>query len=148
MSMPRGRSLAFVLVAAAVLLLGGSAVWLGARESKRTFREPDLPESYRLLRNPFEGSAEAVAAGAKLFGTACATCHGSGADGNGKSAAGMDPKPANFREGPVLREHSDAWLFWRVSEGKKKSAMPSWRGSLSEDERWQLVTYLRSLEGK
>jgi hypothetical protein len=32
-----------------------------------------------------------------------------------------------------------------VSEGKPGTAMPSFRGSLAEDERWAVVTYLRAL---
>jgi mono/diheme cytochrome c family protein len=45
----------------------------------------------------------------------------------------------------VIPEHSDAYLFYRVSEGKAGTAMPAFRGALDEQERWALVSYLRSL---
>jgi mono/diheme cytochrome c family protein len=45
----------------------------------------------------------------------------------------------------VLQQHSDAYLYYRVSTGKPGTAMPSFHGVLGETERWQVVSYLRSL---
>ena len=45
----------------------------------------------------------------------------------------------------MLAQHSDAYLFYRVSTGKPGTAMPSFHGVLDETERWQVITYLRSL---
>jgi mono/diheme cytochrome c family protein len=47
----------------------------------------------------------------------------------------------------MMGEINDAYLFWRVSEGGVmapfNSAMPAWKGALSETQRWQVVNYLR-----
>lgn len=107
------------------------------------YRE-DLPAEFAGKRNP-EGGAEAVAAGARLFRENCASCHGEQADGHGPASVGLVPSPANFRGGPVLAQHSDAYLFFRISTGKPGTAMPSFHGALGETERWQVVSYLRSL---
>ncbi len=43
----------------------------------------------------------------------------------------------------------DAYIFWRISEGGAmepfNSGMPAWGNSLSDEQIWQLVSYLREL---
>src|SRR5262249_34783666 len=68
----------------------------------------DLPPEFAGKRNPL-GGAEAIAAGGRLFRENCASCHGELADGHGPAATGLQPPPANFRTGPVLAQHSDAY---------------------------------------
>ncbi len=83
--------------------------------------------------------------GVALFQSNCASCHGEHADGHGPAATGLTPPPADFRGTDVLARHSDAYLFYRVTEGKPGTAMPSFRGALAARERWAVVAYLRSL---
>lgn len=104
----------------------------------------DLPAEYAGRRNPI-ASTEAIAAGAAVFRENCASCHGADADGHGPAAKGLVPPPANFRSGVVLAQHTDAYLFWRVTTGKPGTAMPSFHGVLGDTEKWQVVAYLRSL---
>ena len=107
----------------------------------------DLPSDYARRTSPVAGDASAVARGRGLFVENCATCHGEGADGRGPAAVGLKPPPANLSGGPIVSSHSDAYLFYRVTTGKRGSAMPSFQGALSEEERWTIVAYLRSLAG-
>jgi mono/diheme cytochrome c family protein len=106
----------------------------------------DLPGEFAGKRNPLAG-AEVATIGARIFRANCAPCHGEGADGHGPASVGLVPPPANFRSGAVLAQHSDAYLYYRVSVGKPGTAMPSFHGVLDETERWQVITYLRSLSG-
>jgi len=129
--------IAAVLGAVAVVVVA----WLFG--SARRYQE-DLPAEFAGKRNPL-GGAEAIAAGGRLFRENCASCHGDGADGHGPASVGLDPPPANFRSGTVLAKHSDAYLYYRVSTGKPGTAMPSFHGALGETQRWEVVTYLRSL---
>ncbi len=41
---------------------------------------------------------------------------------------------------------TDGELFWKISEGR--SPMLSWKGSLTETQRWELVDYIKTLGGK
>lgn len=107
----------------------------------------DLPAEYAGKANPRAGDATAIAAGAAIFQENCATCHGTQADGRGPASVGLSPSPANFRSGDVLARHSDAYLFFRVSEGKPGTAMPSFHGALADSERWAVIAYLRTLPG-
>jgi len=105
----------------------------------------DVPAEYAGRTNPHRGDHDAVRAGAALFQENCATCHGTDADGRGPASVGLVPPPANFRGSDVLARHSDAYLFFRVSEGKPGTAMPSFHGALGESERWSVIAYLRSM---
>ncbi len=139
MSRVGGRSGAVVV---AVIVVGAAVLAYWAR-SVRVVEE--LPPAFVGRTNPRADDATAVAEGATLFENNCATCHGPRADGRGVASAGLVPPPANFRGGDVLARHSDAYLFYRITEGKPGTAMPSFRGALAESERWAVIAYLRSL---
>jgi len=102
-----------------------------------------------------------------IYGQNCSVCHGDTAQGNGPLARTLNPQPFNFSDRKALAESTDAFLFWRISEGgqfkgipkavtdsmsrealqqfvHQWSAMPSWRGVLTEDQRWMLVDGVRS----
>ena len=133
-----------VLVGAALVLGGGmgGALWL---RPARDLPSEDLPPELVGRVNPRAGDAAAVSEGVALFQDNCASCHGEHADGRGAAAAGLTPAPANFRATDVLARHSDAYLFYRLTEGKPGTAMPSFRGALAERERWAVIAYLRTL---
>jgi mono/diheme cytochrome c family protein len=92
----------------------------------------------------------AADAGKQIFGTNCSSCHGTDAKGDGPAAASLNPKPADLID--LQSEFGDAYLFWRISEGGAmppfNSQMPSWKSTLSEDQIWQTITYIRSLGKK
>ena len=132
------------LVSAALVVGGGigAALWL---RPARDLPSENLPLGMAGRVNPRAGDAAAVSEGVALFQNNCASCHGERADGHGAAAAGLAPPPANFRGTDVLARHSDAYLFYRLTEGKPGTAMPSFRGALAESERWAVIAYLRSL---
>ncbi len=109
----------------------------------------DLPAEYEGLTNPLAGDEAAVAAGAELYSINCATCHGDEGEGDGPAAAGLDPMPASLADVDMMSTMEDAYIFWRITEGGAmepfNSAMPAWGEAFSEDEIWQLVTFVRTL---
>jgi cytochrome c oxidase cbb3-type subunit III len=85
--------------------------------------------------NPFQGSAEAAAAGKMLFGKMnCAGCHGYDLTG------GMGP---NLTGNSWLYGGRPGEIFRTISEGTARG-MPSWKSQLTADQIWQLVTYIQS----
>lgn len=96
----------------------------------------DAPEKARQRKNPFEGDAQAVAAGGKLFQHHCAECHG-------KDAAGARQGPSLLRE--EVQQATPGTLFWILSNGVVRRGMPVW-SKLPEPQRWQIVTFLQSLK--
>jgi mono/diheme cytochrome c family protein len=93
------------------------------------------PEKERARRNPLENDADAVIAGSKLFAQHCAECHGNMAEGGKKGPS--------LRDDEVQRAASGA-LFWVLTNGVVRRGMPVW-SKLPEPQRWQIVSYLKSL---
>jgi mono/diheme cytochrome c family protein len=111
--------------------------------------EDKAPEEYEGLVNPFAGDPDAIDAGEQIYRTNCESCHGPGGEGDGPAAASLNPGPANLADPEMMQEMTDGFLFWRVSEGGAmapfNSAMPAWQEVLSEESRWQVISFLRSL---
>jgi mono/diheme cytochrome c family protein len=95
--------------------------------------------------NPLAGNANAIAAGQKLYNANCLTCHGSGGRGDGPGAAALEKRPADL-VARIKSGETDGSLFWKISEGR--SPMISWKASMSETQRWELVDYIKTLAGK
>jgi mono/diheme cytochrome c family protein len=95
------------------------------------------------LRDPEPVSESSIASGRALYRENCVACHGERGRGNGPSAVGLDPPPADL----VLHvpQHTDGELFYMISRGVPNSAMPAWQSVLTDRERWEIAHYLREL---
>ncbi len=106
-----------------------------------------VPAPYQGKTNPFAGDTAAAEAGKAIYETNCASCHGPTGQGDGPAGQALDPKPSNLAQ--KGGELGDDFLFWRISEGGAmapfNSAMPAWKGVLSEEQIWQVITYIRTL---
>jgi cytochrome c oxidase cbb3-type subunit 3 len=96
-------------------------------------------------KNPFAGDANAARVGESQFRANCAFCHGLGAHGGGR---GPDLTRAQKRQG-----NADADLFRAINEGVPGTAMPpngaTQQGvGMTDDEIWQVITYIRSVQKK
>ena len=94
-----------------------------------------VPAADHARVNPLAGNAEAVTSGANLFANNCAKCHGTNAVGKGSRPSLKSDRIAGTTDGD---------LAWLLKNGNPYKGMPGW-GALPEQERWQLVAYVRSL---
>ena len=94
-----------------------------------------VPAKEHTRTNPYAGKPEAIAAGRIVFAETCAKCHGD-------EAQGRHGRPSLRSE--VIEHATDGDLAWLLRNGYAWKGMPSWN-SLPEQERWQIITYLRSL---
>jgi mono/diheme cytochrome c family protein len=97
----------------------------------------DAPASSNELKNPYAGQPTAAAAGSRAYATNCGSCHGI----KGRGTGSIPP----LSEGPT-QSASDGEVFWFITTGAVDKGMPSW-ASLPARQRWQIVTYLKSLKG-
>jgi mono/diheme cytochrome c family protein/uncharacterized membrane protein len=97
--------------------------------------------------NPIPASSQSTQAGAKLFSNYCVACHGEMGMGDGPLAKNLNPKPADLMAQGAPGVHTDEELFGWISNGFPGSAMPGFKTSLSETDRWNLVNFIRTLSG-
>jgi mono/diheme cytochrome c family protein len=129
-------TLAVLMLAVGLLVVGGAALAQGPWTA---------PAAEKAKKNPLPGGAKVLADAKKLAQINCVTCHGPDGKGTGPAAAALNPKPADWTSKKV-QDESDGELFWKISNGR--GAMPAWKATLSENDRWTLVHYVRSLKGK
>lgn len=100
--------------------------------------QEEPPPPYAGLKNPFPwGDASAREVGKGVYQRSCQGCHGA----TGSNIADADFSASDFPSG--LEDRPD-FYFWIVSEGTDYG-MPSFKSPLSEEQRWQVLTYLWSL---
>jgi cytochrome c6 len=87
--------------------------------------------------------AGAQDAGAAVYKTKCAACHG--ADGKGETAIGKADKIRDFGSAEV-QQQGDADLTAIITTGKGK--MPAYGKSLKPEQVKDLVAYIRTLAKK
>ena len=111
--------------------------------------KPASPEEYANLSNPLVADDSTIAAGKEVYQPNCASCHGEDGSGDGPVAQSLDPEPSDLRLSNA--ESNDGYLFWRIAEGGVgepfQSSMPGWKTILTDEQIWEVITYLRSLGG-
>ena len=101
-----------------------------------------VPEEYAGKTNPF--GSEAAGEGTKIFKTNCEICHGPQGHGDGPAGQSLNPRPKDLSE--LQKIASDDYLFWRISTGKPGTSMVAWKGILSEEQIWQVISFIRTLK--
>ncbi len=106
-----------------------------------------VPQKYAELSNPLPSSPENISAGKELYNINCMSCHGETGLGDGVAGKSLDPAPADLISSLSMPMSSDSFLYWSISAGGSafNSAMPAFESVLNENERWQIITYLRQL---
>jgi high-affinity iron transporter len=99
-----------------------------------------------VVEEVFPARAPSAERGRALFEENCTSCHGEKADGRGSNAADLTPPPANFTDAPFMRKETPFDFFHVVSVGKPATAMPAWADVLSLQDRWDLVSFLYTVE--
>jgi len=121
-------------VATVFTVAGVSGFLMFSSLRAQTARFHDAPASASTMKNPDAGNKDAAEAGAKLYAANCAACHTPTGKGTGNI-----PSLA----GGAAQSAKDGELFWFITNGKPDSGMPSW-SQLPEEQRWQIVTFLKS----
>lgn len=126
------------LVAIALLFLGSNSIIAQKNWA--------VPEYTKGLKNPFAGNIAATAEGKVIYEQMCVLCHGITGEGNGEAGLSLEKKPANFLTLKDIADDTDGEIFWKITVGKPP--MASYDELLTEDQRWQLVNYIRQLNKK
>lgn len=100
----------------------------------------------RNLKNPVPATAPALAAGNQIYQQHCQSCHGANGDGKGQKAPELSTAPGDFTDARKMSGLKDGELFWEITEGRRP--MPEFADKLTEQERWEVVDYIRTFAAK
>jgi thiosulfate dehydrogenase len=96
--------------------------------------------------NPLAATDANYAAGIKLYAENCAVCHGA-ADGNATNVAkGLYQKPPQFANDGV-EDDPDGVTYWKIAHGIRLTGMPSFNGTLRDEQIWQVALFLKHMDG-
>src|SRR5215203_3878526 len=113
--------------------------------SKNTW---ELPEDADKTKNPTTANAESIAKGKELYMERtkgnCVFCHGETGSGNEANLARLRRKPADISSKERMTAMTDGEVFWKISKGIQ-GIMPAGDKRMSEEERWHVVNYVRTL---
>ena len=101
-------------------------------------------EAFPQLTNPYSGDSSSVARGEELFIKNCAKCHGESGNGYGPVTQGFTTWPRQLWAWHKTGPETDGYIYWFITNGR--SDMPPWGVILSEKERWDLVSYVKTLK--
>ena len=80
--------------------------------------------------------------GKGVYGRECLSCHGKTGKGDGPEAKDLEKELPNLRV-PEMWNQTDGALFWKTTIGRRP--MPGYRKLLTDEERWHVVNYMRTL---
>ncbi len=131
--------------ASVVAMCGVGLVGSGGYIAGRDVLQARDVAAVQLLAQSHPATPQSVANGAIIYRQNCATCHGVNARGNGPLAPTMNPRPADLIVHVPL--HPDSDLYGWIAGGFPGSAMPAFKDKLTDQERWDVLNYLKSLTG-
>ena len=92
--------------------------------------------------NPIPPDAASLDVGKRVYQSNCSDCHGQGGKGDGNRSHDLGKDVPDLTSQRVSAM-SDAKLFQSISRGKRP--MPAFEKELSEQDRWHVINYVRSL---
>jgi len=95
--------------------------------------------------NPVAADDQSLATGKALYTAQCLSCHGNSGVGDGPAAKALEKNPGDLSKAKMW-EQTDGELFWKITTGRKP--MPAFETLTTEEQRWQIVNYVRTLAPK
>jgi mono/diheme cytochrome c family protein len=126
-------ALALILTAAGVTMVNTARNWSAISAARR-------------LKNPVPPTPETIAAAKRDYAEHCRSCHGEKGDGKGEKAPELSVAPGDFTDARTMGRRTDGELFWQITRGRLP--MPAFEDKLTDQQRWQLVDFVRTFAAK
>ncbi len=122
-----------------IFILTGILFFMGSLTS---FAQDEwiVPDDAKNLSNPLKIDAAKIENGKNIYQKHCKSCHGDPGKDNGLP---LQPKPIDPAS-KVFQKQTDGEIYYRITEGR--GLMPQFKSILSEDDRWSVVAYQRTLD--
>jgi mono/diheme cytochrome c family protein len=93
-------------------------------------------------QSPIPATEPNLMAGAKSYREYCSMCHGMSREPESAIAKGMFPRPPQLFHGDGVTGDPVGETYWKVSNGIRLTGMPGFRGSLTDEQIWQVSQLL------
>jgi mono/diheme cytochrome c family protein len=103
------------------------------------------PETAKKLKPAVPADDENITAGKALYAKHCKSCHGGTGKGDGPKAANLEKECGDFTSADV-KALSEGELYWMTTEGN--DPMPTFKKKTTDEERWQIIRYVKTLGKK
>jgi mono/diheme cytochrome c family protein len=138
-------SLTKIFVSALLFFIGPLALAPLALGEALTESTPwQAPAGEAKKTNPIRYDVESVSQGKVLFAQHCQACHGYWGEGDGIVGLTLNNRPANLLR--IAGKQTVGEFAWKIAEGR--NVMPSFRGTLTEENIWHVVNFIESLENE
>ena len=142
-----------IIVTVGALLVGGYLFLVSGGVSMETTASP-LPLERRVAnlalhaslgnaaqqRNPVPVDDTNMVAGAQVYRTHCAVCHGRPGGSRSEIARGMFPDPPQlFEQKDMVTDDPEGMTYWKVTHGIRLTGMPGFSSTLPDTARWQVT---------
>lgn len=131
-----------VILALAVLLVFSFGLFYAFSSDEHW----EAPPEAKSVKNPVKPTEESIKRGKEIYQKKCLMCHGEKGDGSGPVAKQLKTPPGDLRDAKMMQEMTDGELFWKITNGR--DPMPRFEKMLSDDERWHVVNYVRTLSSQ
>jgi len=99
----------------------------------------------RSEKNPQPATAATIAEGKEAFTHYCVACHGIDGQNTGVPFVEHMSPPIPSLASKDVQSYTDGQLKWVIDYGIRPSGMPGSKGTLSDEEIWSIVVFLRHL---
>jgi mono/diheme cytochrome c family protein len=132
--------------ALAVMLIGCKASRPSKVETKTiTFAKHHMFVGNKSQRNPLSSDASTLSDGKEAFSHYCVACHGMDGQNTGVPFADHISPPIPSLASEEVQSYTDGQLKEILDNGISPSGMPGSKGTLSDDELWSIVVFIRHL---
>ncbi len=146
--------LVFVFACAGALVVAASSVERVPQDKKAAADDTNKPGGWTIppdaeqKKSPLTVDAKVLAQGKAVFKSKCQRCHGPGGLGDGPDADPDNQADMDLTVASRASKNPDGVIFYKVTNGRKRPKMPTFKGELTDQQIWAVVAYVQSLRGK
>ena len=100
-----------------------------------------VPGSAKRKQNPYEATSKNISSGKKIYNIHCKSCHG---DATMSNMLPLQPVAPTDLGSQRFLVQTDGEIYYKVNKGK--GAMPTFEKTLSDEDKWMVISYLRSFD--
>jgi mono/diheme cytochrome c family protein len=107
-----------------------------------------LPADAEQKKSPLTVDEKVLAQGRAVFKDKCQKCHGPKGRGDGPDADPDHQEDMDLTVASRASKNPDGVIFYKVSNGRRRPKMPSFKDDLNEEQIWSVVAYVQTLRHK